>query len=69
MLARHHKWSLANGPPSGDPFLLRQARRSVFDGYTALICRITLIVLFRWRVPERVLIGTAPAAGLLLHRA
>jgi len=35
----------------------------------SLICRITLIVLFRWRVPEPVLIGTAPAAGLLLHRA
>jgi chromate transporter len=45
------------------------ARRSVFDVYTALICLITLLVLFRWKIPEPVLIGCAAIAGLLLHRA
>jgi len=45
------------------------ARRSVFDAYTALICLIILLVLFRWKVPEPVLIGCAAVAGLLLHRA
>ena len=44
------------------------ARRSVFDLYTALICLITLVVLFRWKVPEPVLIGCAAVEGLLLHR-
>jgi chromate transporter len=43
------------------------ARRSVFDVYTALICLITLLVLFRWKVPEPVLIGCAAVEGLLLH--
>ena len=37
--------------------------------HTALICAITLLVLFRWKVPEPVLIGCAAGAGLLLHRA
>ena len=45
------------------------ARRSVFDVYTALICLVTLLVLFRWKVPEPVLIGCAAVAGLVLHRA
>lgn len=44
------------------------ARRSVFDVYTALICLITLLVLFRWKAPEPVVIGCAAVAGLLLHR-
>src|SRR5215467_227832 len=45
------------------------ARRSVFDVYTAIICVITLLVLFRWKVPEPVLIGCAAVAGMLLHHA
>jgi chromate transporter len=45
------------------------ARRSVFDVYTALICLVTLLVLFRWKVPEPLAIGCAAVAGLLLHRA
>jgi len=45
------------------------ARRSVFDVNTALVCLVTLLVLFRWKVPEPVLIGCAALAGLLLHRA
>jgi len=45
------------------------ARRSVFDVYTALICLITLFILFRWKVPEPLVIACAAVAGLLLHRA
>jgi chromate transporter len=44
------------------------ARRSVFDVYTALICLITLVVLFGWKVPEPLVIACAAVAGLLLHR-
>ena len=43
------------------------ARRSVFDVTTAVICLITLLVLFRWKVPEPVVIGCAAVAGLVLH--
>jgi chromate transporter len=45
------------------------ARRSVFDVYTVLICLITFLVLFRWKVPEPVLIGFAAVAGLVLHHS
>jgi chromate transporter len=45
------------------------ARRSVFDLYTAGICLVTLLVLFRWKIPEPVLIGCSVVAGLLLHHA
>ena len=45
------------------------ARRSVFDAYTTFICLVTLLVLFRWKVPEPVLIACAAVVGLLLHRA
>jgi chromate transporter len=45
------------------------ARRSVSDVYTTTICLVTLLVLFRWKVPEPVLIGCAAVAGLVLHRA
>jgi chromate transporter len=44
------------------------ARRSIYDLPTILICAISLAVLFRWKVPEPVLIGCAAVAGLLLHR-
>jgi chromate transporter len=45
--------------------VLVQARRSVFDLPTVLICLITVVVLFRWKVPEPILIGCAAVAGLL----
>jgi len=45
------------------------ARRSVFDVYTVLICLLTLVILFRWKVPEPIVIACAAVAGLLLHRA
>jgi chromate transporter len=43
------------------------ARRSVYDVPTILICAVSLAVLFRWKVPEPVLIGCAAVAGLLLR--
>jgi chromate transporter len=45
------------------------ARRSVYDLPTILICLVSLAVLFRWKVPEPVLIACAAVAGLLLHHA
>jgi len=43
------------------------ARRSVYDWPTILICAVSLAVLFRWKVPEPILIGCAAVAGLLLR--
>ena len=57
----------ATGAIAGAVIVL--ARRSVFDVYTVMICLITLLVLFRWKVPEPVLIGCAAIAGLLLHHS
>jgi chromate transporter len=45
------------------------ARRSVYDVPTVLICALSLAVLFRWKIPEPVLIAGAAVAGLVLHRA
>jgi chromate transporter len=43
------------------------ARRSVYDVPTIVICAASLAILFRWKVPEPVLIAGAAAAGLLLR--
>jgi chromate transporter len=43
------------------------ARRSVYDLPTILVCVASLALLFRWKVPEPVLIAGAAVAGLLLH--
>jgi chromate transporter len=43
------------------------ARRSVYDLPTILICAVSLAVLFRWKVPEPVLIACAGVTGLVLH--
>jgi chromate transporter len=45
------------------------ARRSVYDLPTALICGLSVAILFRWRVPEPILIAGAAVAGLLLRPA
>ena len=44
------------------------ARRSVIDVPTVVICLVSLLVLFRWKIPEPVLIGAAAIAGLLLWK-
>lgn len=55
----------ATGAITGAVLVL--ARRSVYDLPTILICAVSLAVLFRWKVPEPVLIACAAAAGLLLR--
>jgi chromate transporter len=57
----------ATGAIAGAVIVL--ARRSVFDLPTILICGVSLAVLFRWKIPEPVLIACAAVAGLLLHHA
>jgi chromate transporter len=57
----------ATGAIAGAVIVL--ARRSVYDLFTILICVVSLAVLFRWKVPEPVLIACAAVAGLVLrHR-
>lgn len=55
----------ATGAIAGSVVVL--ARRSIYDWPTAVIAVVTLAVLFKWKVPEPVLIGVAAAAGLVLH--
>ena len=55
----------ATGAIAGAVIVL--ARRSVYDLPTILICGVSLAVLFRWKIPEPVLIACAAVAGLLLH--
>src|SRR5215472_2021953 len=45
------------------------ARRSVFDLPTVLICTVSLTILFRWKIPEPVLIACAAVAGLVVRHA
>src|SRR5882757_5242307 len=45
------------------------ARRSVYDWPTVAICLISVAILFRWKVPEPILIACAAVAGLLLRPA
>src|SRR5882724_5635262 len=57
----------ATGAIAGAVIVL--ARRSVYDWPTILICLLSLAILFRWKIPEPVLIACAAVAGLLLHHA
>jgi chromate transporter len=56
----------ATGAIAGAVIVL--ARRSVYDIPTLVIAAVSLAVLFRWKIPEPLLIGGAAVAGLLLHR-
>lgn len=55
----------ATGAIAGAVIVL--ARRSVNDLPTAAIALVSLTLLFRWKIPEPVLIAGAAIAGLLLH--
>jgi hypothetical protein len=57
----------ATGAIAGAVIVL--ARRSVYDLPTILICAVSLAVLFRWKVPEPVLIACAAIAGLVLRHS
>jgi chromate transporter len=56
----------ATGAIAGAVIVL--ARRSVYDLPTVLICVVSVAMLFRWRIPEPVLIACAAAVGLLLQQ-
>jgi chromate transporter len=55
----------ATGAIAGSVVVL--ARRSIYDWPTLLIALITLVVLFKWKVPEPLLIALAAVAGLILR--
>src|SRR2546427_5169843 len=57
----------ATGPIAGAGVVL--ARRSIYDLPTLIIAIVTFSVLFRWKVPEPLLIACAAVAGLMLRRA
>jgi chromate transporter len=57
----------ATGAIAGSVVVL--ARRSVYDWPTVVICTVSLAVLFRWKIPEPILIACAGIAGLLLRAA
>ena len=57
----------ATGAIAGAVIVL--ARRSIYDVPTFAIALVSLAVLFRWKVPEPVVIGCAAIAGLLLRQA
>jgi chromate transporter len=55
----------ATGAIAGSVVVL--ARRSIYDWPTLLIAVISLGVLFKWKVPEPLLIAVAAGAGLILR--
>jgi chromate transporter len=55
----------ATGAIAGAVLVL--ARRSVYDLPTILICAASIAVLFRWKVPEPILIACAALVGLFLR--
>jgi chromate transporter len=57
----------ATGAIAGAVIVL--ARRSVYDIPTAVMAAASLAILFRWKIPEPLLIACAAIAGLFLHRA
>jgi len=56
----------ATGAIAGATIVL--ARRSVVDISTTLILLASIVLLFKWKIPEPLLILAAAIAGLLLHR-
>lgn len=55
----------ATGAIAGAVIVL--ARRSVYDIPTIMICAVSLALLFRWKIPEPILIACAALVGLILH--
>ena len=56
----------ATGAIAGATVVL--AKRSVTDIPTILIAILSLLLLFKWKIPEPLLISAAAIAGLLVHR-
>jgi chromate transporter len=57
----------ATGAIAGAAFVL--GRRAILDIPTAVIAGITLGIVWRWKVPEPLLIAAAGIGGLLLFRS
>lgn len=55
----------ATGAIAGAVIVL--ARRSVYDIPTIVICAVSLALLFRWKIPEPILIACAAVVGLILR--
>jgi chromate transporter len=55
----------ATGAIAGAVIVL--ARRSVYDLPTVLICVASFVILFRWKIPEPLLIAVSALVGLILH--
>ena len=55
----------ATGAIAGSVVVL--ARRSIYDWPTAVIAVLTVAVLFKWKVPEPLIIAIAAVAGLIIH--
>ena len=56
----------ATGAIAGAVIVL--SRRSVYDWPTILICVVSLAILFRWKIPEPILLACAGIAGLVFHQ-
>ena len=65
LFSSHLPAQTATGAIAGSVVVL--ARRSIYDWPTLLIAVITLAVLFKWKVPEPLLIAVAAGAGLILR--
>jgi chromate transporter len=61
----HGVTAAATGAIAGAVVVL--ARRSIYDVPTILIFTVSVILLFRWKLPEPILIAGAAAVGLILH--
>ena len=57
----------ATGAIAGSVVVL--ARRAIYDVPTLLIGAVSLAILFRWKIPEPILIAAAALAGLALHHS
>jgi chromate transporter len=55
----------ATGAIAGSVVVL--ARRSIYDWPTLVIALVSLAVLFKWKVPEPLLIALAAVVGLILR--
>ncbi len=58
--------SAASGAIAGATVILAQG--SIADVATAIICIVSLIVLWRFKVPEPILIAAAAVAGMILYQ-
>jgi chromate transporter len=56
----------ATGAIAGAVIVL--ARRAVYDWVTGVIALVTVALLFRWKIPEPLLILAAAVIGLVAHR-